>query len=145
MYENIVESLETDLDKLNTKLEEMDLKINDLEKIAMNAPIWKKRMDRKWLLGGIGITAMTISLSYIAEASNIDANVLEQLKNIEVLKSTSFGVGFSILADLVMLHTRSSLRKQYHEEEDLKEAEQENQDLKNGTILYKTYFGWSKK
>ena len=47
----------------------------------------------------------------------------------ETLKSTLFGLGFGFLGDVALYKTRNSLRKQYHEEEDLVNLEKDNKDL----------------
>lgn len=130
ILENIVEGLESDFNLLNQKQEENDANIEDLNNQVVEDASWKKRADKRWFWTGVGITIFSTSLGYIAEVPDLNPNIIEQLQNIEVLKSTSFGLGFGFLADGVLYKTRNSLRKQYHEEEDLVDLEKEQKQLK---------------
>ncbi len=130
--EDIVEGLENDFNKLNEEKEKADANVIDIEKRIGEAPIWQKRADKRWYGTSMGAFTFSAFLGYAVNVSDLKANVLEQLQNIEVLNSTRFGVNMGIIFASVILITRYRIRKEKREEnqEDLENVEAEIKDLK---------------
>lgn len=130
--EDIVEGLEKDYDKLNEDKEKNNANIADIEKEIEEAPIWQKRADKMWYGTSIGAFTLPTFLGYIVNVPNLKTNVLEQLQNIEVLKSTQFGICMGIIGAGSLLLTRYKAKKENREanQSELENAEADKKDLK---------------